>query len=343
MTDPAETTIKVISFDGTKDQWPIWSIKFLARLNKKGIKYILEERHLIIPVDDEEFDVTTESGVRYQKIRNDNARVFEDLVLSVDCTKAEGRIAFALVKRALDANYKNGNSRKAWQNLKERYEPKTVATRARLMEEYINSHCKYREDPALYVVRLEDLKNRLVEAGGAHISDKDFMTQVLNTLPEFYSELVQNIEDKIDDPSNPLTLGKLMEKLSLKYERKFKTRTQRGTEETALVGFNTQYKKSCGFCGKIGHKSVNCFEHKRKEETKKKNNKAKGSKMICSYCLKVGHTEASCFKKKRDNSTKINYAGPAVEQQEIALSIMDLVEDPAKLTLKWDEKSIGSW
>ena len=110
-------------------------------------------------------------------------------MLSLDCTKAAGKVAFNLVRRAIDINYKNGNSRKAWNNLKERFEPKSVATRARLMKEYINSECQYRQDPVDYIVKLEDLKNRLAEAGGSVISEKDFMVQVLNTLPDFYSGL----------------------------------------------------------------------------------------------------------------------------------------------------------
>jgi len=183
MSELGETTIKVVSFDGAKRNWSVWSEKFLARLNKKGIKYILTQEKLDIPKDGDVIDEKTESGKTLQKIKNDNAKVFEDLILSVDCTKPEGRIAFSLVKRGKDKeNYKDGNAQIAWQKLKTKYEPHTVATVTRLLKEYHTVKMKSREDPEQYMIKLQELKERLEDAGGDKISDKAFLQKVLNTL-----------------------------------------------------------------------------------------------------------------------------------------------------------------
>jgi hypothetical protein len=48
-------TIRVISFFGKVDEWPIWSEKFLAKAKKYGFKDVLVGK-LSTPKADEEFD-----------------------------------------------------------------------------------------------------------------------------------------------------------------------------------------------------------------------------------------------------------------------------------------------
>jgi predicted metal-dependent phosphotriesterase family hydrolase len=42
------SAIQVLSFSGSKDDWPTWSEKFLAKAKRSGIKDVLLEKVLIL-------------------------------------------------------------------------------------------------------------------------------------------------------------------------------------------------------------------------------------------------------------------------------------------------------
>jgi hypothetical protein len=55
------SAIRVISFSGSKDEWPIWSEKFLAKANCSVIKDVLL-RKLLIHKYSEFFDEKMDEG-----------------------------------------------------------------------------------------------------------------------------------------------------------------------------------------------------------------------------------------------------------------------------------------
>ena len=112
MATAKEDCITIIPFDGTKKQWRIWSMKFMARARRKGYKEILlGNETLLIEIQG------TPLMADEKKIKNLNALAYEDIILSKDGSKATGRVAFRLMETST-SNMADGNAREAWEKLK---------------------------------------------------------------------------------------------------------------------------------------------------------------------------------------------------------------------------------
>ena len=296
-----ETIVKVIRFSRAKD-WSTWKELFLAKIGRKDpvVRKVFNLK--------EEFKMTTEDGLETQEITKNKAtmrKAYEELLMSMDYSTSEGKAAFNIVKRAKMSNGE-GDARLAFSRLMKRFEPKTSIERGKLLKQFYSSKCKGQEDPEAFVYEMEDLRNRIQEANnGVEIIDDDgFMNQVLNSLPETYDSLTEKLQADIDKKGDDkLTIEDMAEQLALKFS---KLRMHQGEaqdhDETALVGFNNQFKKKCYYCGKIGHKGADCRE-------RMKNNKQNGvarppnrnNKFRCFFCNKPGHKKADCreWKKKQ--------------------------------------------
>lgn len=331
-------SVKVIPFAGTRNEWYAWKEKFLARAAYKGYRELLVgETEIRIPLSEE----TTDEAKRLRKL---NFSAYNDLILSMDCKQPAGRVAFNTVRRGKTAEYPSGHARTSWRHLCAKFEPKNTPNRARLHRNFYNATCKQTEDPGVYITYMDDLRERLHEAGGQEITDDEFMVHILNSLPDSYLGVVEALEDRIGDETDPLTLEQLEEKLLLKYERITKrnrhARMNHDTgeaEETVLVtvgGNNAKFNENCNFCGKHGHRWKQChtLEAEKKKDPNFKVSKtghrvtAQGSsttsKLVCSYCHKEGHLVDRCFKKQRDQRQQENQAFCMLE--DVVLATIDL-------------------
>jgi len=117
MTVIEEKSLKVITFSGKQEDWKYWEIKFLARARRKGFKELLEGT-IPIPKDDEKFDLTKPAEKEKSEICENNELTFEELVLSIDTTEGDGRVAFQSICGCRTDDYKNGNAADAWKCLR---------------------------------------------------------------------------------------------------------------------------------------------------------------------------------------------------------------------------------
>jgi len=88
-------------------------VKFLARARRKGFREILLGKETI-PKDNEKFDLTNAKEKAKSKICNKNELAFEELILSIDTSTGDGRVAFQAVCCCKSDDYKNGNAADAW-------------------------------------------------------------------------------------------------------------------------------------------------------------------------------------------------------------------------------------
>ena len=362
--DTGETSIKIIPFNGEKKEWIAWKAKFLARAHRKGYEEVLtlekkatsetassrqEELKAKTEGDPEPVEVGSSSEKKEDQ-ETKNLKAYDDLLLSMETATEKGRIAFNIVRRAKTRDG-IGNANVAWSHLCDKYEPRTTPNRARLQKTFYSLKCKPYEDPELYVANMDDLRNQLEDAGGERINDSQFLTQILNSLPKYYENLVERLEERvgIKEKENVLTIEELTEKLSLKYTRMGNRNTESEREETALV--TGQFKGTCNYCGKYGHKSVNCRE-KKHESNPKENahgnrirmnvqpNKAKPFQGKCFYCGLKGHKIADCYKRQRANK-QLEVAATTMEHptEEVALFMMEAgPNDKEKATVGNPEK-----
>jgi hypothetical protein len=116
------SVIRVLSFSGSKDEWPTWSEKFLAKAKRSVTKDVLL-RMVLIPKSSEVFDEKTDEGKRMLRIIDLNEMAFTKLVLSIDVISSSSKIAFGIVKSCKTKYYEDGHACLAWEKLKKKYDP----------------------------------------------------------------------------------------------------------------------------------------------------------------------------------------------------------------------------
>jgi len=152
-----EKSLKVIAFSGKQDDWKFWEVKFLARARRKGFQEVLLGK-TTIPKDDEKFDLTKPDEKAKSKIREKNELAFEELVLSIDTSSGDGRIAFQSVCCCKNDDYKNGNAANAWARLMAKYVPNIAPIKLELKSEFQRSKLwDATQDPDIWISDLESL------------------------------------------------------------------------------------------------------------------------------------------------------------------------------------------
>ena len=178
---------------------------------------------------------------------------------------------------------------------------KSAPTLTKLTKQFATSRLKSkRDDPDEWIMKLEKLQSHISEMSPKAISKDvlkmNLMIHILNNLPEEYDNQVEQLEDKLNNTTEPLNLKTIRENLNLRYERLNNKddddEDNEDKEEKALV--MTQFKGRCWKCGKYGHKGADC-----RSMNKGKSTYFNGK---CNYCHKQGHKEADCRKKKADQA-----------------------------------------
>ena len=108
-------SIRIISFSGKRDDWRVWSRKFLAVAEKRGYKKVLTGALLL----------TSTSSTEDKQL---GINAYNNLLLAMTET-----ISFGLVDESKSTICPDGDARKAWDKLMKRFESKTSASKVKLM------------------------------------------------------------------------------------------------------------------------------------------------------------------------------------------------------------------
>jgi hypothetical protein len=292
----AETSIRVISFNGNKQEWIPWKAKFLARSNKKKYRFMFQfeaqediqmeltevnkvlQTPLPVISREERAKKKAEREAEEETVKKNikgNDDAYDDLLLSMDTSTSRSRVAFNIVRRA-KYDSERGNAWLAWKRLNDKYEPKTTPNRARLQKQFYSARCAPKQDPETYMSYMDDLRAILEDAGGGTINNEQLMTQILNTLPSVYENVVERLEDFIghEDPLKTLTVEHLTEQLALKFSRTRDRTFQENESERdiALQTYGQGFKGKCYHCGKYGHKGADCLDKSPGNKKREQNN-----------------------------------------------------------------------
>jgi len=306
-------SIRVLDFDGTRSKFRMWSMKVLAAAHQRGYRDVITGV-VTVPPSDELIGISTENGKELHKAREANCKACSDLVLSYS-----GEICFEIVAGAVTPDLQEGDARLAWRKLKEKYMPTTSANKVDLAAQFANSKLtSWKLNPDLWISKLEILRTRLASRNQV-IDETGLIIHILNNVPSKYNNVVENLEKRLANLSEPLLLEEVRSNLMLKYT-KLKLRAKEGGEkgfgsdseddgdESALVagggggGIKWNSNKFKGFfhkCGKQGHKAIDCKENDSSENGGRRFNGK------CYYCGVWGHRKADCNKKKTDEAKKI--------------------------------------
>ena len=252
-------------------------------------------------------------------------------------------ISFTIVENAVSEELPSGDLKKASERLERRWNPKTREDKVEVYTKFLNYKLENtRQRPMDWIAFLEKKRSELMNTG--HImSDKTFITHLLNSLPQtVYEGAILVIKDKLRKSILEIT------EIEQILEDKFQAMKQaKGWEEeeddyALFVGPSNRkgpkkaFKGCCGYCGEFGHKAADC-PHKKsnqnkgqksKNQQKRKqgsngDSKGKGhidmSKIKCYDCGEFGHFARDC-PKARDNT---NIAQES-EQNGKSESMLDL-------------------
>ena len=308
-----EKSIRIISFTGKRNDWRVWSRKFLAVAEKRGYKKVLTGT---LTISSDSTDEEKQLGVN----------AYNDLLLAM----TEG-ISFGLVDESTSSLCPDGDAAKAWKKLKARYESQTSASKVKIMGQLHASRLtKKSKDPEVWISELEILRSRLNEMGTT-IEDEFLILHILNNLPSEYDNVVENLEERVDSVINPLGIEDVRQKLSEKFEKmkirkKFKNDSD-DEDEQAL--YTTKFKGRCNKCGKFGHKAKDCRSNPDSNDNQEKKRRFNGK---CHYCGKVGHKEIQCWLKHGKPKDKANTAKDGKDDEsdsedEVVLMCMEVTEE----------------
>jgi hypothetical protein len=95
-------SIRVIPFTYKKEDWPFWSVKFLARAHCKGYRDVLLGKVIALSDADEHAATGTQAEKdAYNKGRELNDFACEEMVLCIDGTTKPGKVAFGCFNGAI--------------------------------------------------------------------------------------------------------------------------------------------------------------------------------------------------------------------------------------------------
>jgi hypothetical protein len=284
-----------LRFSGKKEDWPKWSVQFLAVASVKKFKMSLLGKETP-PREDVELDEeSSDASVKKQlKNRAANERAYSALTLACSETKS-----FRIVYNAKTKDLPSGNAALAWEKLKTRFEPTSGAVLTQLLQEFRTSQLQKGESPDDWFERLDSIRSRIEQISPSErISDQSMMLHIVGNLPDEYDNIIDRVVKELN--SSTLSIDTLQEDLQLKFERMKIRKGDKG--EQAL--FAKQFKGKCQLCGRVGHKRADCWESEANKSKKVNGNKSGERKMRnpnieCFNCHEKGHISVYCPKKNK--------------------------------------------
>ena len=177
-----EASLHYLPFKGKKDEWPMWSEKFLSKARKKGYKELLIGKQTPPSADETRLDDEA------KLLRRLNEEAFDDLVTSM-----EDKVAFSKVTQAKTPDLPDGDAALAWKLLCSKYKPNTMQNRADLKLQFVQLKLNdWTKDPDEWINKLEEIRSDL-KMMNSSISDEDMKIHILNNLAAKYESITEKL------------------------------------------------------------------------------------------------------------------------------------------------------
>jgi hypothetical protein len=181
-------SVKVIPFTGKRDEFFLWSVRFLSYCEVQGCKKVLLGLE-IPPNSSARIDETIPAGVEQMRIRKANSTAMTLLNLSLT-----DMVSVNAVYNSKTPGLPDGNAAIAWHNLKEIYSPTSISRKNELIQEF-NTCCLIKEEmnPDEFFAKLEYIRMQLLVDYQINY-DKDKMKQhiLYNVIQQCIIQLFQS-------------------------------------------------------------------------------------------------------------------------------------------------------
>jgi Reverse transcriptase (RNA-dependent DNA polymerase) len=301
--------LKALTFNGKKEQFIMWQAKFMSYAHFKKFNGVLQGTSKLIVKDILDPDEQTSN----EKFKSLNAQAYSTLSLCV-----RDHVSFLAIYNARTTELPDGCALKAWQNLQDIFKPVSSAKKHEIEQAFNKSSLdKEQKNPDEWFAELERYRLQLKLDFDTTISDNQMISQIVyNCHPQPYKMAITILKRDLNR-NLTISLDNVKDDLRQIYAS-LKHSSNKREHETALIGkpkFKKQFKGSCRTCGKIGHKSADCWtldSNKTKRPKNYKNPKSieKGESAniststskdrYCTYCKRNNHTVDFCWKKKAD-------------------------------------------
>ena len=180
--------LKLPTFDGKEESWTTYKGSITAYLGGAGLGSILVDGDEVQPdghvwPEDEDVRDAVEAGKLLQK---QNRKAAGQFYQSIRMNTTEGKIAIRIIKPYFDSakngGYAAGHFKKAWTALVAWYEVVKRKDEDTLRNEFYTMKMKHGQQPSLFILELEEKRNKL-ELAGYVISYKKFLERILKALP----------------------------------------------------------------------------------------------------------------------------------------------------------------
>ncbi|CAH0731841.1 unnamed protein product, partial [Brenthis ino] len=173
-----------------------------------------------------------------------------------------------------------------WEKLCSIYESKSETSLHILQQKFFESQYIKNEEISLYIAKLEELANRINQAGG-NIPESMLITKIISSLPENFRHFI-SAWDSV--PMADRKLSELISRLMLEEQR-----NNDYEEKMALSTQSRNSERKCFKCQQVGHYKKDC--------TKNMNNFNSGKNYKqCKICKKFNHKEKDCWFRNKKNS-----------------------------------------
>lgn len=300
--DSSTNNLKWMCFTGQQDDYPIWSTRFRAFAQTKGLLDVLNGTEAR-PVRPQPLAVDATDGARvaheanverYERavaeVMNSRNTLWCYLAMVLDNT------SLMLIKHdCLDRNG-TGDGAKAWQLLQRRFQSEETVTVVSVMRQLAKLKLRDDEDLPKFFIRAQELLARL-EHAGEQLSEPLFNAMVLNGLPDRYEHFV--IQESFHPADSFVELRKRLtnyeesrahrensEETHVAMSSKTFKKRQNYTSSSKIQGNRVKAKGPCYCCGIPGHFVSDCRKRIGAE---------------CSICKQKGHLDKAC-EIRRQNS-----------------------------------------
>ena len=295
-----QQTVKLLTYTGKAQDFPIWSTRFVAMMQTKGLyKSLLrteEQPNELAPLA----NGTSNDLKKNHKVLKD-AYEKEVAKIKEKCNNVWCHLALTLDETTLMLTRHDcvgddgiGDGAKAWKLLQERFQSVETLTVLTLVAQLARLQLEDADDLDSFFIREQELITRLQEAGKA-VSETLFNALVLNGLPMRYEIFV--IEESFNPATNFTELKKRLQNFHESTAQRHKG--QSGSMALAVKrAFKKGPKKGNYFvCGIPGHFAKDC---KRKETAQ------------CSRCGEKGHLERACMRQRDGGKQESGAIGPTL-------------------------------